>query len=69
MVRLATYRRDYGLKDSLFGALIPAVGRLESVEIDLLSAVAIGEVKSGGTYISFNRFSAADDFRLRNSSN
>lgn len=45
--RLAQYSRNLNLGDMEFEVVVPAVGRLEAVEIDILSISAIVEVKSG----------------------
>jgi len=45
--RLSSYSRALGLSDALFEHVVPAVGRLEAVEIDILTDRVICEVKAG----------------------
>lgn len=46
--RISEYRRLYGINPCQYGAVIPAIGRLETVEVDLMSPSVLGEVKAGG---------------------
>jgi len=45
--RLSSYSRILNLNGAIFESVTPAVGRLEYVEIDILTSDAICEVKSG----------------------
>lgn len=48
VTRISAYGRTYRIEPCRYGVVIPATGRLEAVEIDLLADGMLGEVKAGG---------------------